>query len=234
MVNLVYSPPWFYGIDIVIDVVSVVVLFLIAYYTRQYYKLNRKNKNYLLFSGGALLLMISFLFKITTNFVIYNVEWHTKQIGFITIAYQTIEQIAIFSIWGTLLFRFLTLLGFYLLFLVYYKNQGSPLPLFTIYFLILITYFTSSAHYIFHLTTLLFILSILYKLRINSKNNKEISAKVIYKAFMIIALSQLIFIFLLITRQFYVLAELIQLLGYGLLLTGFIMVKHYGKKKNKN
>ena len=231
MLNILFSPKWFYGKDILIDIVSIIVLGLISYVTFRYYHINKHKKQHLWFSIASLLLSLSFLFKILTNFTLYQQVLRTQQLGLFTFTYQTVQYSDTLFLVGTLLYRLLTLLGLYVLFSIYYNDQPKPMYLLTVFFIFVSTYFTSANYYIFHITALLLLMFVVKKFHDNSIKTKDKLAKLICGSFAVIMLSQLVFVFVHLAGILYVIAEIIQLIGYGLLLASFILVRHYGKKK---
>ncbi len=230
MLNILFSPQWFYDKDILIDIVSVIVLGLISYVTLRYYQLTRK-RQHMFFSLASALLSLSFIFKIITNFTLYHYVLKTQQIGSFTSTSLIIQNSDTLLLAGTLLYRLLTLLGFYLLFSIYYNQQPKPVYTLMIFFIFVATCFTSTNYYIFHLAVLLFLIFIVRKYYQNYIKTRDRPAKLIFISFGIIMLSQFVFLFINFTNVLYVLAEIIQLFGYSLLLTSFIMVLYYGKKK---
>jgi len=232
MIELVYSPKWFYGKDIAIDVVSIFVLSLIAFFSMQYYKLNKRNKKHLFLSISFFLIALSFLFKIATNFTIYYRMLETRHFGFFTLTYSASKSSNVLFFIGFLMYRMLMLLGFYILYSIYIKQ--NKVNIFLIIYLILIsTYFSRSAYYIFHLTAIILLIIVSFKYLKNYRKTKHNTNRWLLYSFVLIAVSQIIFVFIKIHAIFYVIAELIQLLGYiGLLIT-FIKVLKDGKKKRK-
>jgi len=227
---LVFSPKWFYGKDIVIDFFSIAVLSLIAVFSLKYYKINKKNKNYLWFAISFILLSISFLFKILTNFTIYYNIVDTKKLGFFTFSYRTVVTSDILFSLGFLFYILLTLLGFFVLYAIYQKKYNKKDILLEIYFIIIISYFSISKYFVFHMTSFVFLALITFNYFKNyPKKNKN--SKILAWSFLIITISQLIFIFVMLTKLFYVIAEVIQLIGYIVLLTVFIKVVKNAKKK---
>ena len=231
MVNLLYSPRWFYGKDILIDVVSIIVLLLIGYCSFRFYRFNKPKKEHFLFSLSFFLLALAFVFKILTNFTLYTHVWKTLQFGLFNLTYQTIYYSDTLLIVGTLISRLLVLLGLYTLYLVYYKEQLKSAIFFMIYFILITTYFSNNAYYLFHFTNFLFLTFIIYKYVQNYHCTQDIPAKFILYSFCLIALSQIGFMFVDLSSLWYVAAELIQLSAYLLLLISFMMVLRYGKKK---
>jgi len=231
MVNLVYSPRWFYGVDIAIDIVSVVVLLCIAYFAFQCYQLNKGKKGHLFLSLSYFLLALSFLFKILTNFTVYYVVKEAKLVGDLVLIFsQTHSSNALFFI-GVILHRLFMLFGFYLLYSLYYKKQQKSTILFMIYFIIISTLFTPLQYYLFHSTAFLFLAFLIAKYYQNCCLAQDLPSKVLVVSFGTIALSQILYIFIEWNQLWYVLGEIIQLVGYGLLLVTFLLVLHYGKKK---
>src|SRR3990170_997375 len=105
MIQVVYTPQWFYSKDLLIDAVSALVLLLIASFAVRYYKLNKKNKNYLYLAGSFFLIALSFLFKILTNFTIYYKVFETMHFGDFILTYPTIQVSNILFLAGFLLYR---------------------------------------------------------------------------------------------------------------------------------
>jgi hypothetical protein len=100
MIEIVYSPKWFYGKDIAIDIIGIVILFLIAFFSLKYYRLS-KNKNYLFLSASFFMISLSYFFKIITNFTIYYQVLQTKRFIFGTITYTAVESSDILFVVGS-------------------------------------------------------------------------------------------------------------------------------------
>jgi len=230
MIQLVYNPHWFYGKDIIIDIVSIFVLFLIAFFSIKFYKLNKRNKNYLFLALSFIFIGCSFIFKIITNFTIYYHILETRRIGFMTFTYNAVNSSHILFFVGFLMYRLLMLFGLYMLYSIYLKQQKSNIFLIS-YLIIISTYFSSSAYYLFHVTSLFFLVIITYRYLKNYKKNRDFTTKLLAYSFGMITLSQVVFVFVAINTFLYVIAELIQLASYISLLITFIMVLRHGKKK---
>ncbi len=230
MIQLVYNPHWFYGKDIIIDIVSIFVLFLIAFFSIKFYKLNKRNKNYLFLALSFIFIGCSFIFKIITNFTIYYHVLETRRIGFMTFTYNAVNSSHILFFVGFLMYRLLMLFGLYMLYSIYLKQQKSNIFLIS-YLIIISTYFSSSTYYLFHITSLFFLVIITYRYLKNYKKNRDSTTKLLAYSFGMITLSQVVFVFVAINTFLYVIAELIQLASYISLLITFIMVLRHGKKK---
>ena len=220
MIQLIYSPSWFYGKDIMIDVLAMLVLALVSVAGYRYYKVSKHGKILLLVLSFSLL-ALAFLAKIMMNFTIYNFynsEIDTRTQGYCNITTEQLISSDNLFFLGFLLYRVFTLLGFYLLFLAYTKQELGSTVL-TMSLLALSSYFTESAYYVFHITALLILLAMLY-------TYFPKRTTLVLTSYILMTLSQVCFIFIYKDRLFYVAAEIIQLFGYLLMLFAFLRVKH--------
>ena len=232
MIELVYSPRWFFGRDITIDVISMLVLLIIIATSIKYYKISKKKK-YLAFGFSFFLLFLSFLSKILMNFTVYSEKVDTVNAGFATLTYERIISSDNLFFIGFLSYRLLMLFGLYLLHSVYHKQPKSNIFL-IFYLLIVSTYFSHSEYYVFHLTSLLLLVLITLQYLRTYRKIRHITTKYLTYSFSVITLSNILFIFIKINNIFYVIAEFIQLVGYICLLLTFIAVFRHAKKKNED
>ena len=229
MIELIYSPRWFFGKDIVIDIVSIIVLSLISFTAIRFYKINRK-KSYLWLFISFLMIALAFIFKIISNFTLHYTREVAQNFGFVVIVYRSFHYSFLPYYVGYLLYRLFMLFGLYALYSIYTKQKKEQIFLIS-YFLIVLTYFGLSAYFLFHITALILLSLITVRYLQNYRRNPTVTGKLLYYSFLIITLSQVVFAFIGLSNYVYVSAELVQLLGYILLLITFIMVLHYGKKK---
>lgn len=232
MVRFIYSPQWFYGKDIIIDIVSIFVLLLISLFSIRYYTI-KKNRNYLFLALSFLILAGSFLFKVLMNFNIYYKVIETQELGLITVTYQTLKASNRLFSTTFLVYWLLTQFGYYSLFSIYQKQTLSNF-LFGAYLIVVSTFLSYPKYYTFNLTLFVILGLITYTYSKNYINRKLFATKLIAFSFGVIALSQIFFILVDIDDQFYVIGELIQLVGYIGLLIAFIMVLRHGRKEISN
>lgn len=229
MIELIFDPKWFYGKEIIVDVFSEITLFLLTYFSLNYYRLN-KNRNYFYLGAAFLMIGLSFLFKILTNFTIqYQILTETR-FGFLELIYYTTQPTNYLFFIGFLLYRLLTLIGFYTLYGIYEK-QSKQNTFLMLYFILISTYFTRFTYFIFHATSFVFLGFITMQYYSTYLKNKFYRTKVLAYSFVIIAISQIFFTFGTLYEVSYLIGEIIQLIGYVLLLATLIMVLKYGKKK---
>ena len=234
MANLIYSPDWFYWKDVVIDAISLVVLLLLGYFSYQYYRFDKSRKRYIFFVGACIVLALSFLFKALANFTLYTHIVRTRDFGLFVLTYYTVQPWDALTVIAVTLSRLLMLVGLYILYNLYYPQEKSSTILLVSYFLLITTYFSDRTYYFFHITALLLLLFVIYRLWQSHRRTRDTPAFFIFLSFCIIALSQVSFIFVKVSHLFYAVAEIIQLLGFMLLLGSFILVLRYGAKKIKS
>jgi hypothetical protein len=232
MTQVVISPEWFASTDMILLGFSVITLLLIAAFSLRFYFFKKKeHKNYLYFAISFLLLAISFLWKIATDITVYYDIINTKQAGIFTITYQTMRAEKVLFVAGHFAHYLFALLGLYLLYVV--LNRKSTMNhLLILYFIVMTTIFSNFSYFIFHLTAFVLLLGISYRYYLVCKQNKRNLTKLIFTSFSIIAVSQILFMFVKLWGNIYVAAQIIQLIGFILLLVAFISVLKNGKKKS--
>ncbi len=217
------TPDWFQDIDTLFEAVSILVTFLLALTTYRFYKLTDEKK-YKWFSVSFFLIMISYIFKIFTNVIVYNEQLGTKVLGEHLYTVQYVHEYYYFEIFGTLAFRFFMLLGLFGLYYIICRCQDrKSIPL-ILFLLFITTIFSNIQYFAFHLTTALLLGMVVWQYYSLCKQQKKkimhISNPMI--AFSVLLLSQLIFGLLFLTPKLYVCAETIQMIGFLLLLYNYI------------
>ncbi len=231
MSRFIYSPAWFFGKDIFIDVLSVIVLLLIAYFSYRFYSLSREKK-YAFFSTSYLVIALSFIFKIITNFSAYYNTQQIREVKRFVVKTVSASGPTLFNV--TYFFhRLLLLLGLYFLYKTLDREQATADNIFIIFFILLTTYFSTSAYFVFHLTSLMILMAVSWRYYVLYKARGNENTKRLYQSFSIIAVSSLVFIFVNLSKKLYVVAETIQLVGFLLLLYTFIKVMIHGKEEKK-
>lgn len=229
--DFVYSPPWFYGKDIAIDLISVVVVLLIAVFSFRNFLLDRKKKRHFFLSAAFFLLGASFIIKILTNILTHTEGWLSKQFWLSVFGTEIIKSYGFLSAIGFLLFALLTLFGFYTLYVLSSKDELSMNYVIIAYFILISTYFTRFTYFILYITAFIFLFAITRRYFLSYNETKYKNTLYLGVSFGIITLSQFVFIFTSSNPTLYVLAELIQLIGYLFLLYMFMMVLRNAKKK---
>ncbi|MBI2135428.1 hypothetical protein HYU09_05540 [Candidatus Woesearchaeota archaeon] len=223
--SYVFSPKWFYGFDSIIEFIAIIVSILLIFYSYKCYKLTGENK-YLHFSTAFLSLTIAFIAKITGTFAIYRPSVTRTALG--SSIHQAFTGLTPYSInaIALVIHYFFMLLGFMILFLIIsrltWKNQRVIVLL--VYFVFLATWLSIIHYQLFYATSLVLLLLITYSYYRNYMEVKNEKARFVTTAFGILLISQAFFVFAIYSGTVYVLAELIQLLGFIYLLIPFMLI----------
>jgi hypothetical protein len=223
----VVGPTWFYGIDYIFDLVSVIVGLLISYFSYKTYRYTSQ-KRYLYFSTSFFLVALAFIAKILATIPVYSKELKVETVGLVTVTSHIINKVSWINQFGISIARLIMLLAFLILVLVSLKIKDKKIIVLLIYLLIISTTLVSASYIVFHIT-LLIMLSILFlSYRKNYLRVKSLNAGLVMYSFSALVISQIFFIFEGLVKQFYVIGESIQLIGYLLLL--FAIIKMLLKK----
>ena len=230
--SYVFSPKWFYGFDSIIELIAVIVSVLLVYYSYKCFKLTREKK-YLYFSTAFLSLTFAFTIKIIGTLAIYKPIITRTALG--SSIHQAFTSLTPYNINAIALIMhfFFMLLGFMILFLIIsrltWKNQRVIALL--LYFVFLATWISIIHYQLFYLTSFVLLSFITYSYYQNYREIKSEKARFVTIAFGILLVSQAFFVFVIYSRIVYVLAELIQLLGFVYLLIPFILIFRKRPKK---
>ncbi|MCD6496620.1 MAG: hypothetical protein J7K54_05090 [Candidatus Aenigmarchaeota archaeon] len=229
MLQYIFSPRWFYGIDIVFELFSIVVVAMIARYGHMLYGVTH-NKKHRYFSVFFLLIGIAFIFKIISNFNIYYLETGSINIENSVFYFQTSHISEILFTIGFSIFRFLMAMAFFGLLFINWKTERGMFYL-CLYFIVLITIFSHSAYFVFHITMVVFMTGILaYYLKRNAaKTPRNMNLLLTPVAFFVLLLSQMFFILTFMNLVMYVIGEVLQLAGFLILMYEYVLVRRYEK-----
>lgn len=223
--SYVFSPKWFYGFDSITEFIAIIVSILLVYYSYKCFKLTREKK-YLYFSTAFLSLTFAFIAKIVGTLTIYKPTITRTPLG--SSIHQAFANLTPYSInaIALVIHYFFMLLGFTILFLIIsrltWKNQRVIVLLF--YFVFLATWLSIIHYQLFYATSFAILSLITYSYYRNYREIKSEKARFVTIAFGILLISQAFFVFAIYSGTIYVLAELIQLLGFVYLLIPFILI----------
>lgn len=223
MYSLVFSPKWFFGIDILFEIVTIFIAMLISFYGYKIYKLS-KTKEHKYFSISFFLVALSFVFKILTNFDVYFSVLKPLQVGSKIVLFNYLYSSGILHLAGLLVFRFLMLMAFFILFLLTERKHPTKDICLMVYLLFISVIFSITAYYIFHIT----LAGIMLLLCLNSykdyRKTRKCSKLNVFLAFLFILASQLSFFLIFLELEFYVLGETLMLAGFFIFLYNYLAV----------
>ncbi len=230
--KIVFTPDWFLGSDVLIEVVSFIVLSLFVYFCIRNYKLSGK-KSFLWLGLGFGFIGLAEISTILTKFGIFYDTSFTHQIGMFIVTQTVKTSIDIFYYIGLFFNKFLTLLGLYIIYKIPMKKGLSGDFFLGLYFLVIAALFSHVSYYVFHLTAFGLLALIINNYSEVYKRNKSGNTFLLIVAFSGLMLSQGIAI-LCKLQVMYVLGQVIQLVSYLILLILIISILKHGKKKKQN
>ncbi|MBT4936031.1 hypothetical protein HOL21_00110 [Candidatus Woesearchaeota archaeon] len=232
MFRLFFTPEWFNGWDIVFNVVSLLIAFLIAGYSWRIYRVNKDTK-YAYFSLAFILVFVGLLFKSFTSGVLYFFPVREVVADVLRpVAGQSLQLSELFYR-GAFFVQMMAMLSAWLLiFFISQKSRArlskfyevSQIGLF-IYLVLLISIVSNFQYTVFYLTSAVLLSLIVlnyYKSYLNSGNK---NTKKIMQAFMLILMGNVFFIFVFLFQSFYAVGEILVLLGFLFLLYTYNKVK---------
>lgn len=232
MVKIVLTPEWFIGKDIMIEVFSFLVVITFVILAYKYYKLSNKRKIFYLGLGFGLVALAQ-LATILTKLVLYYDIGPSEQIGQAIITNNVANSVDFFYYIGFFFHRFLTLLGFYMIYRLPRERKSIGDYLAVLYFIIISSLLSKEIFYIFHLTALFILVLTVEKYFLVYKENRFFNTKVLMVAFGLLALSQIILV-LSDIDIFFVTANTIELISYSIFLALIIRIWKHGKKKKSH
>lgn len=237
MITLVFSPKWFFGYDIIFEVLAVIVTLIIGIYSLKIYSFS-KLRTYKYFGLSFLTFGASFLAKIAMNFALYNPIVVKETIQHAAFSHQILHKSNLILQAGYDIHRFLFLFALLGIYWIVSKSEDLEHRGLLTYFIFITALFSFSTYYIFHLTAAVFILYIskyFYEICFRKKKKTSLNAHFNFLAFALLFLSQVVFIFVFLNNAIYVIAEFVQLAGFIIFLINILsLVFNNGKKKNKN
>jgi len=232
MVKLVLTPDWFLGFDVLIEVFSFIVLAIFCAWSIRNYQIDKEKKSFLYVGLGFGLIALAQIATIITKTILYYDFGIDQQIGNAIVASQIVNSVDIFYYIGFFFYRFLTLVGLYIIYRLHNTRTYLGDLLVFGYFILLSILASTEIYYMFHLTALALLLLITRNYYGVYKENHFTNTAILVTAFGILALSQLLFIFSQETIQ--ASANLVELISYTILLFLAIKLGKNGKKKKSD
>lgn len=230
--KMVFTPDWFLNSDVFIEIISFLVLFLFFLFTVKCYKINRK-KSIIYLGIGFLLIAIGELSTILTKFILYYDLEITKEIGRAVISSQIVKTVDIFYYTGFFFNKFLTLLGLYIIYKIPSSKKLSVEFLLIVYLLFITAFLSHTFEQIYNLTALVLLIFIIRNYYKTYLKSKLTNTKILITAFVLMLISQAIFIFSKLSYT-YIIAQNLQLVSYITLLILIIKILENGKEKKQD
>ncbi|MFH1152064.1 MAG: hypothetical protein V1788_02995 [Nanoarchaeota archaeon] len=226
--KIVFTPDWFLGQDVMINLFSFLILGLFFFFSVKNYKIS-KNKRLLYLGIGFLLIALAELSVVLTKFAIFYDTDVTQSIGRIIITYDVVKSLDIIYYISLFFNRFFTLLGLYIIYRLPLKRISGDFIL-VVYFIIITSLLSHNFYYIYHLTALIFLALVTRNYIKIYRENRLANTGIFIVALCLLGMSQVMFI-LSNLAYIYVMAQAVQLISYITLLILIMRISKNGKKK---
>jgi hypothetical protein len=230
--KIVLTPDWFLGFDVLIELFSFIVLVMFLVLSLKNYRMNKNKKNFLYIGIGFGLIALAQLATILTKTVLYYDFNLIQQVGQAIVTSNFVSSVDIFYYIGFFFYRFLTLVGFYIIYRLHNKRTYLGESLLFGYFILISALLSTEIYYLFHLTCIGILLLIVRNYYGIYKENHFLNTKILLIAFSILSLSQILFIFPNGTLQ--ATANIVELISYTIFLFLAIKIGKNGKKKKSD
>ena len=220
---IVYSPSWFLGIDIVLQSIAVFTAILVSLMAFKIYKI-MKEPNFLYFSLSFFLIGFSYLIKIISDFFLYT-NLSKEMSPWINIVLYRLSTLEFISIFGNLAHRFLILVAFLLLIIVFLDIKDKRIIFLFMYFIFIISAFSAWSFLLFQttLTVLSGTVCIYYIFNFIEHKRRIILYSLMGFSFVFMAQVSFMFTFF-FERQMFVLGHIFQAIGFLLILSTYFLV----------
>jgi|TARA_B100001971_G_C18214636_1_gene552975 hypothetical protein len=213
MIQIRFSPQWFFGYDAAIDIISIIVVGLIAWYAFKIFKFSdRKKDKY--FALSWLSIALAFLAKIAMNLVIYYPKANEVAYAGVNVVVQYTGQSRMLYVFGFAFYRFLFLMGLLGIYYLVTKEQNRYNILMTILLAIMIILFSGSQYFVFHLFAAIILAGTVYNYLWHYRKNKNVVRQNVGWGFAGLLASQVLFVLTAVHDVFYVAGQVVQLVGF--------------------
>ncbi len=229
--KIVLTPDWFLGKDVLINSFSFIVLFIFSFLCFRNYKIN-KSKKFLYLGGGFALIALAQLAMISTKLILYYDTTVTQTVGQMIITHNIVSSVDIFYHLGFFFYRLFILAGFYIIYKFPIQKKYWEDFFLVLFFITIISILSKDFFLLFNLTSLVLLVLITKHYYLIYEKNRSGNTLMLVFAFSLLALSNAIYVFSKI-EALYVMANIIELIGYITLLILIVRILN-GKKKESD
>lgn len=221
------TPDWFFGYDIALELLFVIIAGLVSFYAWKIFKVTGE-RNLKLFSLAFLFIAFSYVVQSVLNILV--LAKFDDDVAF----FMNLRSVYLFSLFAIYLQAILFLIG--LLLLAYIALKIFSLQTFVLLFILVFTslYFSPYKTFMLYLLSTVLLGFIVYYYLNNYWNNRKATTLMVLIAMIFLFVSNLSFIFATDIDSYYVVGHLLELAAYVLVLTNLLVILRVGKQKHKN
>lgn len=220
MILLLNGPYWFRGIDALFGLIYILVTLLIAAMSYKAYKVTEDPK-YSSFSIAFGLMSFAFLIYALTDLALtthvsnmFNEALNAFDFAFL------LHMLVIFA-------------AYTLLLVVTLKIQQKKVIVLLFSLMFLFTLFSYQYYLKFHIISFLLLFFLGHQFYTNYLEKRNKNARLVFVSFYLLACAQVFFLVMIYQQLFYVVADILQLMGFALLFYVFMRVVQHGRTKGE-
>jgi len=220
MILLLNGPYWFRGIDALFGVIYIIVTLLIAAMSYKAYKLT-EDKKYSYFSAAfALMSFAFFIYSLTT-------------ISLTTHISNTLSDVLTQFDYAFLIHMILIFAAYTLLLVITLKIEQKKVIILLFALMLLFTVFSYQYYIKFHIISFLLLFFLGHQFYTNYLEKKNRNAKLVFASFYLLASAQVFFLLMIYNQFLYVVADILQFLGFLILFYMFMRILQHGRTKGE-
>ncbi len=212
------SPSWFFGYDVMLELVFAFVSFLVAVYALKVFRITQQRKTRL-FGLSFIFISIAYMLEAIINYLILiELKGGTVSVGDLV----EIHSLNIVGVYTHLLFM---IIGLVILAYMTFNTEDTKVLLVMLTTSILVIFTGRNLFYDFYLLTVVYLFAIAWYYLSNYQRHKQRSTLAVALAFLLLFLGNVQFVFSITNNLFYALGHIIELAAYLLILLNFYLVR---------
>lgn len=212
------GPAWFFGIDIVFELVFAIITLIVSIFAFKIYKISLQ-KQVKLFGVAFLLISISYFIESILNYLILSkLNENICQV-------MKINSVVILNGLGVSINILLMTMGLALLAFMTFKTEKLRIYWLTLSMALFAIFFSRNALFLFFLFASIFLIFISWYYVDNYLKNKQIKTLLVAVAFIFLLFGKIHFIFSVDHKLFYVIGHFLEIIAYLLILWNLYLVR---------
>lgn len=214
----------FYGIDSIIDFLILFIAGVISYQSYKIYRILGE-KNYQYFSWAFLSICVSYIFKIISNLTLtYRVI--VERPNFVVLVLREFEQMQLINFASFIFYKIFIVIGFITMLLVTTKHRKLEHSFLFLYFGLITVILSIYFNFIFFITQTIILAFLTMYFNKNYKAKQTKSSLLVTLGFLSMLAGSLFSIFYDFYHLFYILSEILFLVGFLILLANHVNIKN--------
>jgi hypothetical protein len=221
-----FSPGWFFGYDVILELTFAIILFIVLLFAHRVYK-TTSQRQVQIFGIGITFLMGAYVVQSIFNFLtVYQLH---NNISFLSKA----QYYLVYQFLGTYSNMLLMNVGLILILFMTFRTENYKILAIMLATSLLSMLMCDSPFNLFSMLVTIYLIFIAWYFVRNYVTNRNKKTLLVAVAFIFLLLANAHFIFSINHQIFYVLGHLLELIAYVFILWNFYLVRKHDKKKRK-